>query len=137
MKTSAKIFNLIGVFVLMMSVIYTIATMNSAKGVEPAGVTTLFLTAGLCFMVGFFFKITDSKVDAGPEDDLDGEISDIEGDFGFYAPHSWWPLVLGFGCAVTMFAVSIGWWAVIWTIPLLLIGVVGWTFEFFRGEKSV
>lgn len=137
MKTEARLFYGIGIFILLMFAIYTFFTMRDARGIEPVGVAGLLLTAGLCFMCGFFFSLSGKTSDPRPDDDPDGEISDIEGDFGFFAPHSWWPLILGFGCALLMFGVATGWWIVIIGMPVLVIGAIGWTFEFFRGEKSV
>lgn len=136
MKTEGRLFNGLGLFMLIVMVIYTISTMNSAHGIEPVGVVGLLLSAGLCFMCGFFFRITGEKSDPRPDDDLEGEISDVEGDFGFFAPHSWWPLALAGSCALLMFGAAVGWWIVIISMPLLMIAVVGWTFEFFRGENS-
>lgn len=137
MKTESRLFYGIGAFILVMSVVYTVATSNSSRGLEPVGVACLLLTAGLCLMCGFFFAWSGKKSDPRPDDDLDGEIDDIEGDFGFFAPHSWWPLLLAGACALLMFGVAVGWWFVIISMPLLVLAVIGWTFEFFRGENSV
>lgn len=137
MKTEAKLFYGIGAFILLIFVIYTVATMQDGRGIEPVGVACLLLTAGLLFMCGFFFALSGKKSDPRPDDNPDGEIHEVEGDFGFFAPHSWWPLILAFGCALVMFGTAIGWWTLVFAMPVLVIGVIGWTFEFFRGEDSI
>ncbi|MBC9957592.1 cytochrome c oxidase subunit 4 [Yimella sp. cx-51] len=137
MKTEARLFYGVGIFITLVFLLYTFWTMNDVRGIEPVGVAALLLTAGLFFMCGFFLSWSGKKSDPRPDDDPDGEISEIEGDFGFFAPHSWWPLILGFACALLMFGAAVGWWFVIFSVPVLLIAVIGWTFEFFRGENSV
>ena len=32
---------------------------------------------------------------------------------------------------------AVGWWLLICAVPFLLISILGWTFEFFRGEKAI
>ena len=68
------------------------------------------------------------------EDDKDAEIIDGAGEIGFYSPHSWWPLALAASCAVAFVGLPIGWWLVILGGLLSLLSVVGWVFEYYRGE---
>ena len=55
-------------------------------------------------------------------------------EIGFYSPWSWWPIVSGRQAQL--------WpsWASLWgtgclsmPLPFVLIGIVGWTYEYYRG----
>lgn len=133
MKTEVRIFGIIAVFFLIVGIIYAFAT----GGGEPVGIVCLLLTAGFSAICGGFMWVTGRKLDPRPDDNPDGEISDIQGDYGFFSPHSWWPITLAGGCALLSFGAAVGWWWIFFAIPLLLIGVVGWTFEYFKGPHSV
>ena len=47
---------------------------------------------------GFYLWWTARKLDDRPEDDPAAPISAAEGEYGFFSPHSWWPLPLAGGC---------------------------------------
>ncbi len=133
MKVEYKLFAVLFVFSAVMGVIYGIFT----HWHEPVGVVGLFLTGGLALMIAFFFWWTGRKTDLRPDDDPDGEISSVEGEFGFFSPHSWWPLFLGASGAIVFLGLAVGWWLVILGIPLLALSAVGWVFEYFRGEEAI
>ena len=64
-------------------------------------------------------------------------ISAAEGEYGFFSPHSWWPLALAASAAVVFLGLAVGWWLVIIGICLTGLATIGWTFEYFRGENAV
>jgi hypothetical protein len=64
-------------------------------------------------------------------------ISAAEGEFGFFSPHSWWPLALAASAAVVFLGLAVGWWLVIIGMCLTPLAIIGWTYEYFRGEKAV
>ncbi|MFD6363608.1 cytochrome c oxidase subunit 4, partial [Streptomyces roseolus] len=55
---------------------------------------------------------------------------------GFFAPHSWQPLSLALGGALAFLSVAMGWWIMYFSAPLILVGIWGWVFEFYRGENQ-
>ena len=77
---------------------------------EPAGTAALAFTAGLAFLVGYLPAVHRRRIDSRPEDRLDAEIADGAGELGFYSPHSWWPLAVGFSAAVAFAGIAFGWW---------------------------
>lgn len=103
---------------------------------EPVGVACLFLTAGLAILVGGYLAFTAKHIDARPEDDRFGEIADGAGELGEFAPYSWWPLAVAGSGAVLFTGVAVGWWLVGIGVLLVGIAVVGWVFEFYRGEHA-
>lgn len=133
MKIEFRLFTLMVVFTLIVSVIYWFAT----DGQEPVGFIALLLTAGMCGMIAGYLAITARKLDTRPDDDPEGDIADVEGEYGFFAPHSWWPFALGLSSALVFLSVAVGWWLVVLTLPIAAIATVGWTFEFFRGDDAV
>ena len=104
---------------------------------EPVGVAGLFLAAGLSALVGFYLWWTARKLDDRPEDDPAAPISAAEGEYGFFSPHSWWPLPLAAGAALIFLGLAVGWWLVIIGLVVGAMALIGWTFEYFRGENAV
>ncbi|PID96288.1 MAG: cytochrome C oxidase subunit IV [Actinomycetales bacterium] len=103
---------------------------------DVAGPVALFITALMMGMVAWYLSVTHKKFDNGPDDDEEGEISDVAGDYGFFTPYSWWPLWLGLSCAVIFAGLAVGWWLFMVGVILAPIAVVGWTFEHYKGEHS-
>ncbi|KWX00259.1 cytochrome c oxidase subunit 4 [Carbonactinospora thermoautotrophica] len=130
MKFEGNIFAIVAVFLAPVTVIYWLLSK------EPVGTTALAMTFGLCFLIGFYLLFTARRIDPRPEDDEEAEVSDGAGELGFFSPHSWWPLYLGGAAALTTMGVVFGWWLVFFTAPLLLLAVIGWVFEYYRGEHA-
>ncbi|MEU9126741.1 cytochrome c oxidase subunit 4 [Kitasatospora sp. NPDC048540] len=130
MKEQGKIFIGFAVFILAMAITYGLWSK------EPAGTTALFLAFSLCAFIGYYLAFTAKRVDAGPGDNPEAEVADDAGDVGFFAPHSWQPLSLAVGGALAFLGVIFGWWLLYWSIPVILIGLYGWVFEFYRGENQ-
>jgi hypothetical protein len=87
-KTEGKIFAFGAVFFFAVALIYWYFAR------DPIGTTALALCGGLAFLVGFYVLYTAKRVYPRPEDRGDAEIDEADPEYGFYSPHSWWPLVL-------------------------------------------
>lgn len=135
MRTTQKMMYILVAFYVIVGTGYTIWTANYETGVEWVGVVTLFLMAVFTAFVGFYLGVENKpfKTRLLPEDRLDAEISDADEELGFFAPWSWWPLVLAVVIGVALIGVSVGWWLVFFAFPLVLVGIVGWVFEHYRG----
>jgi hypothetical protein len=103
---------------------------------EPVGVSCLFLTAALALLIGAYLAYTARQIDARPEDNPFGEIAEGAGELGEFAPYSWWPLAAAGGAAVLFAGAAVGWWLMAIGVGISAIGVVGWVFEFYRGEHA-
>lgn len=133
MKALERVVLMLGVFALVMGTIYGFWNRWS----EPVGVTALYLSAALGFMLAFYLWVTRRKIGPAPEDDPLGNIDDIQGDYGFFSPHSWWPLFLA-GSAATMFlGLAVGWWLFIIGACVAVPALIGWTFEYFKGPHAL
>lgn len=133
MRVEIKIFAYLVPFFLIAVGIYAYFT----RWDEWVGIVGLALTAMLCAFIAGYLVLTARKLDARPEDNPMGEIEDQAGDYGFFSPHSWWPLWLGAASAAIFLGVAVGWWLVIIAVPFAAIAVVGWTFEYFRGDEAI
>ncbi|CAL9545388.1 Cytochrome c oxidase polypeptide 4 [Streptomyces sp. enrichment culture] len=129
MKIQGKMFMWLSAFILVMAVVYGLWSK------EPAGTTALFLAFGLAIMIGFYLGFTAKRVDVGAQDDKNADVADDAGELGFFSPHSWQPLSLGIGSAFAFLSVAVGWWLMFFSAPLMLIGLWGWVFEYYRGEN--
>ena len=74
--------------------------------------------------------------DPRPEDDPFGEIAQGAGAQGDFAPYSWWPLPVAVGAALTFAGLAVGWWLFLIGVGVGAIALVGWVFEFYRGEYA-
>ncbi|GHB15479.1 MULTISPECIES: cytochrome c oxidase subunit 4 [Streptomyces] len=129
MKIQGKLFLWLSVFMLVMAVTYGLWSK------EPVGTTALVLSFGLTVMIGFYLAFTANRVDQMAQDNKEADIADEAGEVGFFSPHSWQPLSLAIGGAFLFLGVVFGWWLAYFAAPLLLIGLFGWVFEYYRGEN--
>ncbi|MEV0784796.1 cytochrome c oxidase subunit 4 [Streptomyces sp. NPDC050423] len=129
MKIQGKLFLWLSVFLLAMAVTYGVWSK------EPVGTTALTLAFGLSVMIGFYLAFTARRVDALAQDNRDADVADEAGDVGFFSPHSWQPLSLALGGALAFMGVVFGWWLLYFSLPVLLIGLFGWVFEYYHGEN--
>ncbi|MFH9721704.1 cytochrome c oxidase subunit 4 [Streptomyces sp. NPDC017254] len=130
MKIQGKMFIWLSVFILAMAILYGVWSK------EPVGTTALFLAFGLSIMIGYYLAFTAKRVDAMAQDDKEADVADEAGELGFFAPHSWQPLSLAVGGALAFLAIAMGWWILYFSAPLILVGLFGWVFEFYRGENQ-
>ena len=101
---------------------------------DEVGTTALALTGALAFLVAFYSLYTSKRVYPRPEDRLDGEIDEADPEYGFYSPHSWWPLVVAIGAATIVFGLIFAVWLIVFGVAVLIVALVGWLFEYYRGE---
>lgn len=131
MKIEYMLFSILCVFCVAIGSIYGYFT----HWKEAVGVVALYLSAGLCLIIGGFLGWTGRKIDLQPDNDPNGEISDVEGDYGFFSPHSWWPLFLAGSAALLFLGVAVG--LVMLAVPFVALSIVGWVFEYFHGENAI
>ena len=125
MKIEGRLFAAGAVFYAIVAVVYWSITK------EIVGTTALTLTAGLAALVGFYTLFTGNRVGIRPEDRFDAEIADADPDYGFFSPHSWWPLVIGLGAMATAIGLAFTtWWLIGFGFVTILLGATGTIFEY-------
>jgi hypothetical protein len=132
MRTEAALFNLPAGFFVVVAFIYGWL----AEWSEWVGLVCILLTGGLFFMIGIYLRVLSKRHGQRPEDTTDGEIADHAGEQGVYAPWSWWPLLVALAAALGFTALAVGWWIMIPAGLLAVIALVGWVFEFSRGQHA-
>lgn len=131
MKSTVRVFGVLTAFFLLVGTVYGLLT-----GGEAVGTGALLLSGGLAGMIAFYLAVVDRRSGEMPEDDPFGEIADGAGEYGVYAPWSWWPLVLALAAAMTFTALAVGWWLMVPAVMIGVIGLIGWVFEFSRGQHA-
>ncbi|WP_433497128.1 cytochrome c oxidase subunit 4 [Sphaerimonospora sp. CA-214678] len=130
MRIQAWMFTLVGVFFAAMTAIYWLWSK------EPAGTTALAISCGMGLMIGYYLLFTTRRIGDQPEDNKEAEISDGAGELGFFSPHSWWPLFLCLSAALTFFGFVIGWWLFFIGLFATLMSMIGFVFQYYRGNFS-
>ncbi len=103
---------------------------------DPTGTAALVMTTGLAALVTFYLGFHANKMDPRPEDLKDAEVVDGAGELGFFPPYSWWPLWCALTLALCVLGVVFGWWLFIIGVGSGSIALVGWVFEYYRGEHA-
>jgi len=130
-NTEARIFWLPSIFFFAAATVYGLLS-----GWEIVGTVCIALTGVLAAMIGFYFRVLARRHGARPEDEADAAIDAFSGEQGVYAPWSWWPLVVASAAALGFTALAVGWWLMVPAGILTVIGLVGWVFEFSRGQHA-
>ncbi|NLX00250.1 MAG: cytochrome c oxidase subunit 4 [Actinomycetales bacterium] len=137
MRYSVKLFTFLGAFFILLTTVYTVWGINYLPDrFEPAGMVALLLTGFFFFFIAFYLHITDRSLDPAPEDDPRGNIEQYQGDYGFFSPYSWWPLVLALAAALLFLGIAMGWWIFAIGAVIGVPALIGWTFEYFKGQHA-
>ncbi|UWX95812.1 cytochrome c oxidase subunit 4 [Arthrobacter zhaoxinii] len=132
MKVETKLFAYMTPFFIVVGVVYG----YMVEWTEPVGYLALFLTGGMSGMIAYYIGFTGKRIGPRPEDRLDAEIHEGSGEQGFFSPWSWWPLLLGASAAIGFLGMAVGWWILYIGAGLAVIALVGWVFEYSRGNHA-
>ena len=131
MKAEAWIFAICTVFLVLVSPTYWLVTG------DWTGTSALVMTTLLTLMVTIYLGFHARRMDPRPEDRKDAEIADGAGELGFFPPYSWWPLWTASALGLCVFGVaSAAWWLFIIGGVLGGMALVGWIYEYYRGEHA-
>ncbi|MDN5634225.1 MAG: cytochrome c oxidase subunit 4 [Brevibacterium sp.] len=132
MKSSIYVFNICGLFFLVVAVVYGLYTDFS----ELVGFPALLLVGVMSLMIGVYLWLTDRRVGRQPQDSEHAEISDADADYGFFSPWSWWPIACAGAAAVAFYGIAMGWWIFPFGAVLGLVALVGLAYEHDRGDHA-
>ena len=131
MKVEAALFGIIAVFFAIVAPAYWLIAE------EWAGTAALSLAFFLCLMITIYLMSQRYfRKPERPEDDADGEIIDGAGELGFFPPKSIWPLFVALSMAMVFLGPVFGWWLSLLGGGVLLLCVMGWIYEFYRGDYA-
>lgn len=153
MNTQAKLFWILFGFFAAADATYVIwSLVNHAEGnnsqlagtqgsggynspIEWAGTIAIALAAILSAFIAFYLGRSHRAVGGElPEDRMDANIDDGDAEIGFFSPWSWWPVLLAAGCALMFMGIAIGVWISFIGAALTVVCLVGWVYEYYRGN---
>ncbi len=130
MKVEGKLFAWGCAFFLLVALVYGVLSK------DVTGIVLLIFTGALAFIIAFFLLQVSKRTYPRPEDRKDALQEDADMDYGFYSPHSWWPLAVGACTALTLFGVVYAAWMVVTGAALLILSLIGFVFEYYRGDYA-
>ncbi|AFR06234.1 MULTISPECIES: cytochrome c oxidase subunit 4 [Nocardiopsis] len=138
MKMQAYLFMGISTFFGLIGALYIYWSLQETGEIEWAGSTALVVAIGFGWMIGFWLwqaaRRSERFHGLPAEERLDGEIAENAGEYGFFSPHSWWPMFVALAVAFTAVGVAIGWWMVFIGFFAIILTAIGWIFEYYRKE---
>lgn len=127
MKVEGLLFAMICVFLVLVSGIYWILSL------DPAGTTMILLSGLLALIVGYYLLFTARRMEARPEDRADAEISEGSGEMGFFSPHSWWPIYTAAAFSTAALGMVFGVWLFLIGMAAVAFTAMGFLFEYYVG----
>lgn len=138
MRANILLLAIIATFFFAASAVYTLWHMVSYDGeVEWTGTIGMALTGILSVLIGFYlWLLYRNQAGELPEDRLDAEIDDADPEMGHFSPWSWWPIALGAALAMMFVSLAGPTFLIPIAAALTLIMLVGWVYEYYRGNFS-
>ncbi|MEA4945532.1 MAG: cytochrome c oxidase subunit 4 [Propionicimonas sp.] len=128
MRIEARIFGVIGLFLLVVAPTYWLMSH------EIIGTVVLLLGLAFAGMLTVYLVIQARKMDLRAEDRKDAEIIEGVGELGFFPPKSLWP----FWCALVVTIIALGpvfgWWLCLLGAAVGIWAVSGWCYEYYKGD---
>ena len=128
MKYAGILFALGTVFFAVVTVVYGVWSR------DWFGTTALAFTGMMTLLIAFYTLYTAKRLDNRPEDDMLANQEEADPDYGFFSPHSWWPLPMGFSAMVIGLGLIFASWMIIAGVVFLMMSTIGLVFEYYRGD---
>jgi len=138
-KTNASLFLILAVFFWLAAGLYLvwslIAPVETTHPIEWVGVLGIALSGILSALISFFLRVSHrSQGGELPEDREEALIDDGEAEQGFFSPWSWWPIMIAFSAGLMVTGLAIGVWISFIGAAVLIVSVIGWQYEYYRGR---
>ncbi|MDM4763980.1 cytochrome c oxidase subunit 4 [Galbitalea sp. SE-J8] len=105
------------------------------SGIDWVGVVGIGLAGVLAALIAFFIgRAHAAQGGELPEDRLDATIEEGDAEQGFFAPWSWWPVLLAGSIGLVFLGVAIGIWISFIGAAIVIVSLIGWQYEFYRGN---
>jgi len=135
MKTNVNVFWILLGFFALLTAAYTVWSIIDTTEVEWVGTIAIGLSAVLSAFIAFYLQLVNRSTGGLlPEDRLDADIDDGDPELGHFSPWSWWPMLLAASVGLVFLGLATGIWIVFYAVPLALLGLVGWVYEYYRGN---
>lgn len=135
MKANIGLLFIFGGFFLLADVLYTVWNIIDTGEIEVIGSIAILLSAILAVFIGFFLNMVNrSQGGILLPEDRDADIDDADPELGHFSPWSWWPFMIGLGLFLVFLGLAVGFWICYIGVPVAIIAVVGWNYEYYRGR---
>ncbi len=135
MKVNAVVFWALAAFFVIEAGVYTVWNVISRGEMELVGTVGIGLCAVFCILVAFYLTL-EHRRQAGPlpEDRLDAGIDDGDPEIGNFSPWSWWPILLAGSAWIVFVGLAVGIWLSFIGAAIGVVSLVGWVYEYYRGN---
>ncbi len=135
MKSNIVFLTVFAVFFALASAVYTVWNYLAEGKIEIVGTVAIGLSAILAAFIGFFLNLVNrSQGGILLPEDRDADIDDADPELGHFSPWSWWPFMIGVGLFLVFLGLAVGIWVMFIGVPFVLISIVGWVYEYYRGN---
>ncbi len=144
MRVNSAVFWVLSLFFGIVAVAYALWSMIDRAGswadaftVQPEWVGTVALSLSSVFATFIAFYVMRTMGAQGgelPEDRPDADIDDGDPEVGYFSPWSWWPMTIAGGLALMFLGLAVGVWLMFIGAPIVLIAIIGWYYEYYRGN---
>jgi hypothetical protein len=142
-KANANLFLILAIFFGLADVAYIVWSIidpvHTAKawydGIEWVGAVGIALSGILSALISFYLNLVHRNQGGElPEDRVEAEIDDGDAEQGFFSPWSWWPIMLALSASLVFSGLAVGVWISFIGGSLLIVSVIGWQYEYYRGH---
>ncbi|MHB1172674.1 MAG: cytochrome c oxidase subunit 4 [Lacisediminihabitans sp.] len=137
MNANAKMFWILFAFFMVVDAAYVVWSLLDPfhLKIEWVGTVAIGLSGVLSAFIAFYLGRAQNSVGGElPEDRLDANIDDGDPEQGFFSPWSWWPVSLAGGAALLVLGIAAGVWIAFIGAGLTVVSLVGWVYEYYRGN---
>jgi hypothetical protein len=134
MRANKNLFWILAVFCILLSGVYVFWHILDQGTVEWVGALGIGLSGILAAFLAFYLgRVYSAQGGDLPEDRPDSDIDDGDPEMGFYSPWSWWPVILAGSASLMLLGFAVGTWITFIGVALVLVAIVGWVYEYYRG----
>ncbi|WP_374947740.1 cytochrome c oxidase subunit 4 [Agreia sp.] len=134
MRANKNLFWILAVFCLLLSGVYIFWSIIDTGEVEWVGALGIGLAGVLGAFLAFYLgRVFSAQGGDLPEDRLDSDIDDGDPEMGFYSPWSWWPVILAGSASLMLLGFAVGTWITFIGVACVLVAIIGWVYEYYRG----
>ena len=137
MKANIVILWIISAFFFVCAAVYTYWAIIDTQEIEWVGTIAFALAGAMGVMIAVYLWWSVMRPVKGhvyPEDRLDAEIDDGDPELGHFSPWSWWPIALAAAISLFVMGIAISTFMLPLGLVLIVITLVGWVFEYYRGN---
>lgn len=134
MRVNGTMWWILAGYFIVVGATYVVWSLAASGAIEPAGTVGLGLAAIASTLIAFYLtRVRRSQGGVLPEDRPEANIDDGDPEIGQFSPWSWWPVTLAFAAGLLLLGLAIGPWVSMLGAPILIVALVGWVYEYYRG----